>query len=191
MHLHARRQIWFSSLFVSAVTGSPAATSLSAGARARRSRWCSAPDSDATLLAELPAADGHRAGLAGAFRCKRWRTGSTRYDRHAAPAVDLVDWDFTAAAPNRVWVADPTRIPCGGSAAMRRDAYTETGRRTGPDTARQSGVRRSAPWTAYPVDHLRRAPPTRAPALSQPEPGQQQHRVRGQRDRRTHLTQNR
>jgi len=78
MHLHARRQIWFSSFFVSAAAGSLAATSLSAGARARRSRWCSAPDSDATLLAGYQQRMDIEPGLAGAFRCKRWRTGSIR-----------------------------------------------------------------------------------------------------------------
>ncbi|WP_229784381.1 IS3 family transposase, partial [Pilimelia anulata] len=29
------------------------------------------------------------------------------------PAPDLVNRQFTAAAPNRLWVADATRIPCG------------------------------------------------------------------------------
>ncbi|SCF25066.1 hypothetical protein GA0074695_4795 [Micromonospora viridifaciens] len=48
-------------------------------------------------------------GLAGAFL----RRGCTRQDPHATPAPDLVDRQFTAAGPNRLWVANATRMPCG------------------------------------------------------------------------------
>ena len=51
--------------------------------------------------------------LQGAYLRKRWRAPSTRQDPRATPAPDLVERDFTAAAPDRLWVADATRIPCG------------------------------------------------------------------------------
>ena len=57
-----------------------------------------------------------QAGLQGAFLRRRWRTGSTRQNSNASPAPDLVARDFTAPAPNRLWVADATRIPCGEGA---------------------------------------------------------------------------
>jgi putative transposase len=47
-------------------------------------------------------------GLQGAFLRKRWRC-STRQDPRATPAPDLVNRDFTAPAPNRLWVADLER----------------------------------------------------------------------------------
>jgi putative transposase len=53
-----------------------------------------------------------QAGLQGAFLRKRWRC-STRQDPRATPAPDLVDRNFTAEAPNRLWVADISRIPTG------------------------------------------------------------------------------
>lgn len=37
----------------------------------------------------------------------------TRQDHRHTPALDLVNRQFTAAGPNRLWVADATRIPCG------------------------------------------------------------------------------
>jgi hypothetical protein len=46
--------------------------------------------------------------LQGAFLRKRWRC-STRQDPTATPAPDLVNRDFTAPAPNRLWVADLER----------------------------------------------------------------------------------
>ena len=49
-------------------------------------------------------------GLQGAFMRKRRRC-STRHDPQATPAPDLVNRDFTAPAPNRLWVADISRIP--------------------------------------------------------------------------------
>ncbi|MEK6439850.1 IS3 family transposase [Pseudonocardia sp. T1-2H] len=65
--------------------------------------------------------------LQGAFLHKRWRTGSTRQNPRATPAPDLVNRDFTAAAPDRLWVADATRIPCGEGVfwlAAVRDAFS-------------------------------------------------------------------
>jgi len=50
-------------------------------------------------------------GLRGARRGRPVLT--TRADRRSERAPDLVDRNFTAAAPNRLWVADATRIPCG------------------------------------------------------------------------------
>ncbi len=48
-------------------------------------------------------------GLKGVSR-RNWVTTTVR-DRHARPAPDLVERNFTAAAPNRLWVADITYIP--------------------------------------------------------------------------------
>ena len=44
---------------------------------------------------------GHE--LQGAFLRKKWRTPSTRRDPRAVPAPDLVNRDFTAPAPDRLW----------------------------------------------------------------------------------------
>jgi transposase InsO family protein len=52
-------------------------------------------------------------GWQGAYLRRGWRGGSTRQNPNATPAPDLVNRNFTAAAPNRLWVADATRIPCG------------------------------------------------------------------------------
>ena len=49
------------------------------------------------------------AGLVGASR-RRAGPVTTRRDKEARPAPDLVDRDFTAAAPNQLWVADITLI---------------------------------------------------------------------------------
>ncbi|MDR7172914.1 transposase InsO family protein [Nocardia kruczakiae] len=65
--------------------------------------------------------------LQGAFLRKKWRLGSTRQDPRATPAPDLVERNFTATEPNRLWVADATRIPCGQGAfwlAAVRDAFS-------------------------------------------------------------------
>jgi putative transposase len=48
-------------------------------------------------------------GLRGARRGRPVLT--TRPDRHSERAPDLVDRDFTAAAPNRLWVVDLTYVP--------------------------------------------------------------------------------
>jgi len=51
-----------------------------------------------------------RAGLVGASR-RRGGPVTPRRDREARPAPDLVDRNFTADRPNRLWVADITFIP--------------------------------------------------------------------------------
>lgn len=50
------------------------------------------------------------AGIAGVSR-RRGTVVTTRRDRDARPAPDLVDRNFSASAPNRLWVADITFIP--------------------------------------------------------------------------------
>lgn len=50
------------------------------------------------------------AGLTGASRRRKGVT-TTRRNKEARPAPDLVDRDFTAAGPNRLWVADITFVP--------------------------------------------------------------------------------
>ncbi|MFD6568881.1 IS3 family transposase [Micromonospora profundi] len=52
-------------------------------------------------------------GWQGVFLRRGWRGGSTKQDPRHTPAPDLVNRKFTAAGPNRLWVADATRIPCG------------------------------------------------------------------------------
>jgi putative transposase len=66
------------------------------------------------------------AGLQGAFMRKH-RRSSTRRDPAATPAPDLVNRQFTAPAPNRLWVADISRIPTGEGPlwlASVRDAFS-------------------------------------------------------------------
>jgi putative transposase len=50
------------------------------------------------------------AGLTGASR-RRKGVMTTRRDKDARPAPDLVDRDFAAAGPNQLWVADITFVP--------------------------------------------------------------------------------
>lgn len=50
------------------------------------------------------------AGLVGASH-RRGGPTTTRRDQEARPAPDLVDRDFAAAGPNRLWVSDITYIP--------------------------------------------------------------------------------
>jgi putative transposase len=54
------------------------------------------------------------AGLVGASR-RRLGMTTTRRDKDARPAPDLVDRNFVASQPNRLWVADITFVPtaCG------------------------------------------------------------------------------
>jgi putative transposase len=52
----------------------------------------------------------HAAGLVGASR-RRGGPITTRRDKQARPAPDLVDRDFQAAGPNQLWVADITYVP--------------------------------------------------------------------------------
>jgi transposase InsO family protein len=66
-------------------------------------------------------------GWQGAFLRRGWRGGSTRQNPNHTPAPDLVNRDFAAPAPNRLWVADATRIPCGEGVfwlAAVRDAFS-------------------------------------------------------------------
>ena len=48
------------------------------------------------------------AGIVGVSR-RRDTVVTTRRDKEARPALDLVDRDFTASAPNQLWVADGRR----------------------------------------------------------------------------------
>jgi len=50
------------------------------------------------------------AALTGASRRRKGVT-TTRRDRDARPAPDLVDRDFTAVGPDKLWVADITFVP--------------------------------------------------------------------------------
>src|SRR6478672_5865853 len=52
----------------------------------------------------------HAARLIGASR-RRGSIVTTRRDKEARPAPDLVDRDFTALRPNQLWVADITFVP--------------------------------------------------------------------------------
>jgi len=47
-------------------------------------------------------------GLQGAHLRRGWRHGSTRQNPSHTAAPDLVDSDFHATEPNRLWVADLT-----------------------------------------------------------------------------------
>ncbi len=49
------------------------------------------------------------AGLSGC--CPKRRVHTTRRDKDAAPAADLVDRHFVADAPNKLWLADITYVP--------------------------------------------------------------------------------
>jgi putative transposase len=51
-----------------------------------------------------------KAGLEGCLRGPRRRRGTTLRDRSAIPAADLICRDFSAKAPNQLWVADITYI---------------------------------------------------------------------------------
>ena len=53
------------------------------------------------------------AGLIGVSR-RRGTMVTTRRDKEARPAPDLVDRDFTAFRPNQLWVADITFVPTAG-----------------------------------------------------------------------------
>ena len=49
-------------------------------------------------------------GIQGVTR-RRFRIGTTKRDEKSRPAPDLVNRDFTAEGPNRLWVADITQVP--------------------------------------------------------------------------------
>ena len=53
------------------------------------------------------------AGLQDAFLHKGWKGGSTKQSPRHTAEPDLVHHDFTTPAPNRLWVADLTRIMTG------------------------------------------------------------------------------
>jgi transposase InsO family protein len=93
-------------------------------------------------------------GWQGAFLRKRWRVPSTRQDPRAVPAPDRVNRQFTAAAPDRLWVADATRIPCAQGClwlAAVRDAFSNriVGWKTGDrcDTDLVLGALEYAVWS--------------------------------------------
>ena len=65
-------------------------------------------------------------GLQGAHLRRGWKGGSTRQNPAHTSAPDLVERDFRASAPNRLWVADLTRILTGEGVlwlASVRDAF--------------------------------------------------------------------
>jgi putative transposase len=65
-------------------------------------------------------------GLQGAHLRRGWRHGSTRQNPNHTAAPDLVDRDFRVDAPNRLWVADLTRLVTGEGVlwlASVRDAF--------------------------------------------------------------------
>ena len=51
-------------------------------------------------------------GIEGVSR-RRFRTGTTKRDAKARPAPDLVNRDFSAKAPDQLWVADITQVRTG------------------------------------------------------------------------------
>lgn len=66
-------------------------------------------------------------GLQGAFLRKGWKGGSTKQNPRHTAAPDLVNRQFDADAPNRLWVADLTRIMTGEGVlwlASMRDAFS-------------------------------------------------------------------
>jgi putative transposase len=65
-------------------------------------------------------------GLQGAHLRRGWKGGSTRQNPAHTAAPDLVERDFRVSAPNRLWVADLTRIMTGEGVlwlASVRDAF--------------------------------------------------------------------
>jgi putative transposase len=75
-------------------------------------------------------------GLQGAHLRRGWKTGSTRQDPSHTAAPDLVNRDFRVPAPDRLWVADLTRLLTGEGVlwlASVRDAFSH--RIVGWDTA--------------------------------------------------------
>ena len=65
-------------------------------------------------------------GLQGAHLRRGWKHGSTRQDPNHTAAPDRVERDFHADAPNRLWVADLTRLVTGEGVlwlASVRDAF--------------------------------------------------------------------
>ena len=87
------------------------------------------------------------AGLMGASR-RRHGPVTTQRDKDARPAPDLVERDFTASAPNRLWVGDITFVPTASGflyLAAVLDAWSRK-----PDAERQSEI---VGWSM--ANHLR------------------------------------
>jgi len=87
--------------------------------------------------------------LAGAIRCKHRRT--TVSGDVGGRSGDLVDWNFTAPAPNRLWVADLTYINSWTGFVYRR----VRGRCRGGSLRRRPAdarLRQGAPVSAIDVD---------------------------------------
>src|SRR5713226_8812001 len=88
------------------------------------------------------------AGLWGVSR-RQWVTTTVR-ERGARPAPDLVERNFVAAAPNRLWVADITYIPdlgrvslLGGSARRFQPQNRRLG--DGNSSTHRTGARGAQP----------------------------------------------
>ena len=62
-------------------------------------------------------------GIEGVTR-RRFRTGTTKKDPEARPAPDLVNRDFSADGPDRLWVADITYVPTWGAGCTWRSCWT-------------------------------------------------------------------
>lgn len=65
-------------------------------------------------------------GLQGAHLRRGWKHGSTRQNPAHTAAPDLLDRDFRAQTPNRLWVSDLTRLVTGEGVlwlASVRDAF--------------------------------------------------------------------
>ena len=60
-----------------------------------------------------------KAGLVGASHRHGGPT-TTRRDKDARPAPDLVDRNFTASGPDQLWVADITYVPDGRRVSVSR-----------------------------------------------------------------------
>jgi transposase InsO family protein len=94
------------------------------------------------------------AGIVGVSR-RRGTVVTTRRDKDARRAPDLVDRDFSAAAPNQLWVADITFIPTAAGflyLAVVLDTAREIGRQnlTKTKPARSlSATMTSGGWTAF------------------------------------------
>ena len=104
-------------------------------------------------------------GLQGAHLRRGWKHGSTRQNPNHTAAPDLVDRDFRAEAPNRLWVADLTRLVTGEGVlwlASVRDAFAN--RIVGWATDRPQ-------FPQDPVDHLTVITPPPLPALDRRSSG--------------------